>query len=83
LEGCPLDYKGKEFDQVWQIKYVYRKFPHKGKMSKYAYWKTFGSVQNEGFDPLSFSKLMGDYPQGGTQVGARWKEQMGRPMYSK
>jgi hypothetical protein len=52
-------------------------------MSKHAYWKTFGSVQNEGFDPLSFSKLMGDYPQGGTQVGARWKEQMGVPMYSK
>jgi hypothetical protein len=26
FEGCPLDYWSKEFDQVWQIRYVYRSF---------------------------------------------------------
>lgn len=28
LQGCPLDYSGKSFDQVWQIKLVYRTWEH-------------------------------------------------------
>jgi len=33
----------------------------------------FGSVQMEGFDPLSFSKSVGDYPKHGADTGARWR----------
>lgn len=70
-----MDYKGKEFDQVWQIKYVYRSFRHghKGK-STHKHWDIFGSVQYEHFDPLAFSKSVGDYPKGGTKHGAKWAE---------
>jgi hypothetical protein len=32
----------------------------------------YGDVQVEEFDPLAFSKKMGDYPKGGTLSGARW-----------
>jgi hypothetical protein len=75
-----MDYKGKQFDQVWQIKYVYRKFPRKGKVPKSNMWKIYGSVQNEGFDALSFSKQAGDYPSGGTPTGGNW-ERMSKSHY--
>ena len=68
-----MDYKGREFDQVWQIKYVYRSFHH-GPTGKtvHKHWDIFGSIQNEGFDPLAFSKAAGDYPVGGTRHGGNW-----------
>ena len=34
----------------------------------------FGTVRPEGFDPLAFSKTMGDYPVGGTHTGGRWRQ---------
>lgn len=72
-EGCPMDYRGKEFDQVWQIKYVYRSFHHGPKAaSTHKHWDIFGSVQYERFDPLAFSKIAGDYPPGGTGHAGRW-----------
>jgi hypothetical protein len=72
-EGCPMDYRGKEFDQVWQIKFVYRSFHHGPKAkSTNKQWDIFGSVQYEHFDPLAFSKTAGDYPQGGTNHAGRW-----------
>jgi hypothetical protein len=62
-----MDYKANDFDMVWQIKYVYRKFQNHGsEVPEKAYWKVFGSVANQGFDPLAFSKRAGDYPLGGT-----------------
>lgn len=73
FEGCPMDYRGKEFDQVWQIKYVYRSFHHGPKAkSTHKHWDIFGSVQYEHFDPLAFSKTAGDYPAGGTGHAGRW-----------
>ena len=33
-------------------------------------WNIFGSVQPENFDPLAFSKSVGDYPPGGA-VGSQ------------
>jgi len=71
MQGCPYDYRGKEFDQVWQIKYVYRKFQNTHRKA----WSVFGSAQQEDFDPLAFSKASGDYPKGGTDVGGRWVSQ--------
>lgn len=80
IEGCPVDYRGSTFDQVWQIKFVYRVpmhattkhdakrdiKPHK------ASWWVYGSTQLEGFDPLKFSKKVGDYPKDGKESGASW-----------
>jgi hypothetical protein len=84
--GCPMDYKGKEFDQVWQIKYVYRKFLQDGRPRKHhkdnkKHWDVFGSVQYEHFDPLAFSKQVGDYPSNGTPSGARWAKTMNVKLY--
>jgi len=77
LQGCPIDYRGRTFDDAWQIKFTYRTFDHSThkdlELPRKPEWKVFGSVQPEGFDPLSFSKKMGDYPPGGTKHGARWK----------
>jgi hypothetical protein len=42
-------------------------------------WNVFGTVQPEHFDPLAFSKTVGDYPPGGsTATGstlAQWGQQ--------
>ena len=68
-----MDYRGREFDEVWQIKYVYRSFhhgPHADMTHKH--WDIFGSVQHEEFDPLAFSKVAGDYPAGGKSHGGSW-----------
>jgi hypothetical protein len=75
-QGCPVDYKGKNFDTVWQVKFAHRTFDHSThkslKLPKEAEWRVFGSVQNEGFDPLAVSNAFGDYPRGGTSWSARW-----------
>ena len=68
LQGCPIDYSGKSFDQLWQIRYVYtNEFTHSTHKHHFlhhpadnVYWKVFGSIQYENFDPLAFSKLRGD-----------------------
>jgi hypothetical protein len=80
-EGCPLDYSGKTFDQVWQVKLVYRTWEHSMQRKTFVKddndnrpsWMVFGSVQYEGFDPLAVSKQFGDYPAGGTEVAGRWE----------
>mmetsp|Transcript_21971 Transcript_21971/g.33562 ORF Transcript_21971/g.33562 Transcript_21971/m.33562 type:complete len:465 (-) Transcript_21971:23-1417(-) len=92
LQGCPIDYRGSQFDQVWQIKYVYRNMhdfskamttamisaaheePEGGGRRQLARmkhplqpqrqqqrWEVFGNVQYENFDPLAYSKQVGDY----------------------
>lgn len=43
-----------------------------GKIPKHDVWQVYGNVKDEGFDPLAFSKKMGDYPHGGKASGARW-----------
>ena len=75
-QGCPADYPSFSFDQAWQIKFVYNKLHHSerknGKIPKHDVWEIYGNVEDEGFDPLAFSKKMGDYPHGGKAVGASW-----------
>jgi len=77
-QGCPLDYKGRSFDEAWQIKFSYKRPEHSKSKSltvpSKPEWNVYGSVQPEGFDPLAFSKRAGDYPSGGTDHGARWKK---------
>ena len=66
-QGCPIDYSGKTFDQLWQIRYIYTNLwnhsTHKKRFIQYPsipYWNVFGSVQYENFDPLAFSNRFGD-----------------------
>jgi hypothetical protein len=72
-----MDYRGKSYDAAWLLKFVYTTFDHsthkKLKLPEEPEWRVFGSVQAEGFDPLAFSKKVGDYPPNGTSTGARWK----------
>jgi hypothetical protein len=49
----------------------------KGKPTKYSVWNIFGSVQQEHFDPLSFSKKRGDYPPGGKNTATTWGMKVG------
>jgi hypothetical protein len=80
IEGCPVDYHGSTFDEVWQIKFVYRipihaTTKHDAKRDinpRKASWWVYGSTQLEGFDPLKFSKEAGDYPKDGKESGASW-----------
>ena len=39
-------------------------------------WFVFGSVQRMGFDPLSFSNLVGDYPPGGAASAGKWRDEI-------
>ena len=62
-QGCPDDYRGKNFDEIWQLRYVYNfvvgpnvEYHHHNRPRL---WQVFGSVQDEGFDPLAFSKTQG------------------------
>lgn len=74
LQGCPWDYRGKDFDSAWQIRYVFTDFydDKRGLFEKK--WNIFGSVQHENFDPLAFSHSVGDYPPGGASQStlAQW-----------
>merc|ERR1719330_679566 len=40
--------------------------------AKYPMWWIYGSRQEQGFDPLAFSKKMGDYPEGGRAHSGEW-----------
>ena len=35
-------------------------------------WEIYGNVEDEGFDPLSFSKKSGDYVPGQSVHSAKW-----------
>lgn len=55
---------------------MYQKLRHSelksGRIPKHDVWQVFGNVEDEGFDPLAFSKKMGDYVPGGKSRGASW-----------
>ncbi|KAL3895573.1 MAG: hypothetical protein SGARI_007409 [Bacillariaceae sp.] len=74
LQGCPWDYRGKDFDNTWQIRYVFTDFYDSKTETAKKKWNIFGSVQPENFDPLAFSHSVGDYPSGGKQSSnlAQW-----------
>lgn len=102
-EGCPTEYPDFEFDQVWQLKYVFRpklavnmqdennvqantknmESDHtldSGRVRKLRartdLWYVYGSLQNQGFDPLAFSYSVGDYNTAGIPSGGRWKDEV-------
>jgi hypothetical protein len=76
-QGCPLEYPGRSFDQVWEIKFVYDTMHHSHHKHEFVVsvqqqkpsWGIYGSVQYENFDPLAVSYAFGDYPPGGIMRG--------------
>jgi hypothetical protein len=72
-QGCPLEYPGQSFDQVWEIKFVYDTMHHSHHKHEFVVsvqqqtptWGIYGSIQYENFDPLAVSYAFGDYPPGG------------------
>lgn len=42
------------------------------KAKTHGQWFVYGSVTQMNFDPLQFSMVNGDYPEGGTPMGGRW-----------
>lgn len=62
-------------DFVFQKQFVYKHLSHSQKKNGYipkkVVWEVYGNVLDEGFDPLAFSKKMGDYT-GKTTNGANW-----------
>ena len=114
--NCPQVYDADEFDEVWQLKYVYNAIPinqsieddddvddatsnnknndppflpqspqgrtllRKHKKQRPAAnsltlpskkWSIYFSKSNQGFDPLKFSHMSGDY-DGSSKVGGKW-----------
>ena len=72
LQGCPFDYKGSDYDKVWQLRYLLTKTtesPHGGKSRSHhrnskpvITWEVYGTTLDEGYDPLAFSYQQGKYP---------------------
>lgn len=76
-EGCPLKYPSFSFDQIFQIKYrltpnIKAENKHIGLKKRDPEWQVFGTVLQQDFDPLHFSKISKDYPKGGTAQGGNW-----------
>lgn len=59
------------------LQFVYKHLSHSerksGYIPKHGVWEVYGNVIDEGFDPLAFSKKMGDYVPGGKAQGGNWK----------
>jgi len=83
-ETAPKKYKGKNFNEIWEIKFVHEPSIHynnkpqeegnrnlKKKPEKISAdgWAVYGSVVYQNFDPLSYSYISGDYLDGGKKVG--------------
>lgn len=72
-EGCPSLFPRNDFDTVWQLKYSYGSNREISEVkSSSIEWSIYGTLTHENFDPLSYSKNVGDYPFNGTNVGGRW-----------
>jgi hypothetical protein len=80
LDGCPMTFDPTDYDTVWQLKFVYGTRDYMNPSiqrieanSSQPEWVVFASLVKENFDPLSWSKLSGDYPTGGKSTGGSWK----------
>jgi hypothetical protein len=72
-QGCPTKFDEMDYDSVWEIRYSYRKAQYapyaeadakKHKDTPWGIlpeWFIVGKVEQEDFDPLAFSKLLGSY----------------------
>lgn len=81
FQGCPLEYRASEFDQVWQLKYVYAplvlpefdvdnfqddKDVSVDNLEEYHEWMIQGNVAYQKFDPLEFGYRFG------LESGGKW-----------
>ena len=80
--GCPWRYPEDDFDQVWQLKYVYEpaavvlKHTKRQKHQRTAQWSVYPTITAMNFDPLAFSNAAGDYPDGGKETGGAWSKEL-------
>jgi hypothetical protein len=61
-EGCPFKYKAEEFDQVWNIHYIFDQPVFSSKKSGEIggpAWTVTAETQNEGFDLIREQKKIG------------------------
>ena len=86
-QGCPAFYPDDQFDQVWQIKFVFnppgpgprlennstRYLKKKRTKNVEKGWQVFGSVVQQNFDPLQYSASVGDYAEE-SQIGGSWQD---------
>mmetsp|Transcript_25013 Transcript_25013/g.37038 ORF Transcript_25013/g.37038 Transcript_25013/m.37038 type:complete len:382 (-) Transcript_25013:1722-2867(-) len=87
--GCPMIYDRNDVDSVWELRFVYDKNGNERVNDKInsvddtnttensdadkLKWRIYGNVVKERFDPLAFSKLVGDYDPGApVQEEPRW-----------
>ena len=79
FDGCPDVYPSTTFDDAWQIKFAYHYPFHEesttlnrgtesnvllsSSENNNPQWFVYGTVLQENFDPLAFSKRMGDYSE--------------------
>jgi len=85
--GCPTSFDQNDRDHVWELKFLYDKVDDNdaaddnnstvtntmsSTQDDKPRWQLFGNVVEENFDPLAFSKLVGDYGPGATQDYPRW-----------
>jgi hypothetical protein len=77
--GCPIVYDRNDVDKVWELRFVYDEKGDESLENKIhgvdanstvnlgadeLKWHVYGNVVSERFDPLAFSKLVGEYDPG-------------------
>mmetsp|Transcript_20553 Transcript_20553/g.30878 ORF Transcript_20553/g.30878 Transcript_20553/m.30878 type:complete len:207 (-) Transcript_20553:126-746(-) len=75
-DGCPMKFGENDYEAVWELTYSYHKekyAPYVGEdttkhgmkkhhpLGEYPQWWVYGTVQQEGFDPLRFAKEGGSH----------------------
>lgn len=85
-EECPREYPN-QFDQVWQLKYVYdvggttifqkinsgENTMLRQNPGQMKSWSVYYTAVKQEFDPLKYSNSVGDYIEGGG-IGAHWSD---------
>ena len=80
--GCPSYYPEASFDQVWMLKFVYEPASviltkkQKKRHPPSHMWAVYPTITEMNFDPLAFSHVAGDYPEGGKAMGGAWSKEL-------
>ncbi|GFH55005.1 hypothetical protein CTEN210_11481 [Chaetoceros tenuissimus] len=87
--GCPMKYEEQDFDSVWELRFVFDEFGNQGLNYTLASnpllrgkdiehtlrWRVYGNVVKERFDPLAFSKKVGEFQRNATlEEKPRWMD---------
>ena len=87
--GCPMKYEETDFDSVWELRFVFDEFGNQGlnytlasnpslrgkDVEHSSRWRVYGNVVKERFDPLAFSKKVGEFQRNATvEEKPRWMD---------